>query len=454
MARSRSSRASSTPRFDAASISMTSRLADPLQIRWQESQTPHGSPSGVRFSQLSAIASTRASVVFPTPRGPHRRYPCATRPRAMAPLSVFETCDWTATDAKFRGRYLRARASIKIRNRELGTEPQTASGREAASLVQRAWHLNEAPNFMRAGGAFNLSLAGGKLAWKSSNRLSVPRPLFPVPVRHREYSRSDEATLDTTCRCYLRGPDGVSGPTPSGTWSTEKGSRPRVSIQPRSSTSRTIATASSISDVETSDCPKPFRRPDTQEYPAARERSCNTGRGGVGRQVDHHDVRIRRHDARTTRILHARTEATGIGVIVAETLAIVLDTEQRPGSDHAGLAKCAAQSFARRPRRVHDVDRPGERRADRCAEPLRERHHDGIGTGSVVAHGHAGGCFDVPESRAVEMERQVHVVRRVRNLPECMQRGDRPAGTVVRVFYADERSTGGIARRGTGRSFE
>ena len=74
MARSRRSRASSTPRLDAASISTTSREVFPAQIRSHESQVPHGSPSSPRFGQLSAIASTRASVVFPTPRGPQNRY--------------------------------------------------------------------------------------------------------------------------------------------------------------------------------------------------------------------------------------------------------------------------------------------------------------------------------------------------------------------------------------------
>src|SRR6202011_4477604 len=111
--------------------------------------SPHGSPSSRLFSQLSAIASTRARVVFPTPRGPQRRYPCATLPLAMAPRSVLDTCDWTATSAKLFGRYLRASAR------------------------------------------------------------DIPR---------REYPRPDGATKDTACRCYLRGPDGVSGLTPSGTW--------------------------------------------------------------------------------------------------------------------------------------------------------------------------------------------------------------------------------------------
>jgi hypothetical protein len=75
IARSRSSRASSTPRLEAASISTTSSEALPLQIRVQAPQLPHGSPSSrvLRFSQLSAMASTRAGVVLPVPRGPHNK---------------------------------------------------------------------------------------------------------------------------------------------------------------------------------------------------------------------------------------------------------------------------------------------------------------------------------------------------------------------------------------------
>ena len=61
MARSRSSRASSTPRLEAASISTTSRLADPDQMRVHDSQTPHGSPDGSRLSQFSAMAKLMAS---------------------------------------------------------------------------------------------------------------------------------------------------------------------------------------------------------------------------------------------------------------------------------------------------------------------------------------------------------------------------------------------------------
>src|SRR5947207_5732407 len=114
MARSRRSRASSTPRLEAASSSTTSRFAAPVQTRVQESQAPHGSPAGSpaapRRSQFSAIARMRAAVVFPTPRGPANRYPWATRPPATAPRSAAATWSWTSRSENFLGRYLRARA--------------------------------------------------------------------------------------------------------------------------------------------------------------------------------------------------------------------------------------------------------------------------------------------------------------------------------------------------------
>src|SRR4051794_6322412 len=110
MARSRRSRASSTPRLLAASISTTSSDVRPAQIRSQLSHTPQGSPSAPRLGQLSAMASTRASVVFPTPRGPQNRYACATRFRCTAERSVLLTCSCVATSENVFGRYVRASA--------------------------------------------------------------------------------------------------------------------------------------------------------------------------------------------------------------------------------------------------------------------------------------------------------------------------------------------------------
>src|SRR5689334_13099817 len=50
----------------------------------------------------------------------------------------------------------------------------------------------------------------------------------------REYPRPTEATKDTSCRCYLRGPDGVRRLSPSGTWDTMKYSPDPGSGKPRS----------------------------------------------------------------------------------------------------------------------------------------------------------------------------------------------------------------------------
>src|SRR5690348_8032549 len=41
----------------------------------------------------------------------------------------------------------------------------------------------------------------------------------------RECPRPTEATRDTSCRCYLRGPDGVRRLSPSGTWDNVEYSR-------------------------------------------------------------------------------------------------------------------------------------------------------------------------------------------------------------------------------------
>ena len=72
-ARSRSSRASSTPPWLAASISTTSRLPAPPRARsTQESQVPHGVSVGP-WAQFRQRARMRAEVVLPQPRGPENR---------------------------------------------------------------------------------------------------------------------------------------------------------------------------------------------------------------------------------------------------------------------------------------------------------------------------------------------------------------------------------------------
>ena len=85
-----SRRTSSTPLFDAPSISSTS-VSRPAVISTQIAHVPHGSGVGPD-SQLSALASRRAVVVLPTPRTPVKRKACATRSELIAFLSVRVTC--------------------------------------------------------------------------------------------------------------------------------------------------------------------------------------------------------------------------------------------------------------------------------------------------------------------------------------------------------------------------
>src|SRR5437773_2347645 len=70
------SRILSTWVCEAPSISRTSK-AEPSPISLQFEQALHGSGVGPR-SQLSALASSRAVVVLPTPRGPVKRKACVT----------------------------------------------------------------------------------------------------------------------------------------------------------------------------------------------------------------------------------------------------------------------------------------------------------------------------------------------------------------------------------------
>ena len=72
---SRSARISSMPRFEAASISMTSR-AVPARIAWQFSQVLSGSAVGPRTQSMQRDRIFAADVL-PLPRGPEKRYACA-----------------------------------------------------------------------------------------------------------------------------------------------------------------------------------------------------------------------------------------------------------------------------------------------------------------------------------------------------------------------------------------
>ena len=94
------------PRFDAASISMTSS-AEPSRIETHASHVSQGSALGPRFVQLIALARIRASDVLPVPRGPVNRSACATLPVATALRSVATTASCPTISLKVWARQRR-----------------------------------------------------------------------------------------------------------------------------------------------------------------------------------------------------------------------------------------------------------------------------------------------------------------------------------------------------------
>ena len=81
---------SSTERFDAASISITSSEV-PAVIARQDSHSPQGCVVGP-LTQFSERARIFATDVFPVPREPTNRYAWWTRSRSIAFRSVLTTC--------------------------------------------------------------------------------------------------------------------------------------------------------------------------------------------------------------------------------------------------------------------------------------------------------------------------------------------------------------------------
>src|SRR5215831_15497366 len=102
LALSRNSRMLSTPVFDAASISNTS-MDLPAAISWQDGHVLSGVMVGP-FSQLRPFARIRAVVVFPTPRGPEKRYAWPIRSIWIAFCRVWTIGFWPTTSSKTCGR--------------------------------------------------------------------------------------------------------------------------------------------------------------------------------------------------------------------------------------------------------------------------------------------------------------------------------------------------------------
>ena len=103
-----SSRAWSTLPCVAPSISSVS-IERPSSTSRHEAQLPHGVGVGCSEEwQLIAAARSRAEVVFPTPRGPEKRYAWASRSWETAFVRARTISSCPTTSAKERGRHFRA----------------------------------------------------------------------------------------------------------------------------------------------------------------------------------------------------------------------------------------------------------------------------------------------------------------------------------------------------------
>lgn len=105
-------RISSTELFDAASSSCTLKEL-PRAKALHESHSPQASTWACKLVQLMVLASMRAQVVLPTPRGPQNKNACASWLFFMAFFNVLVICCWPTTVSKVTGRYLRAE-TIKL----------------------------------------------------------------------------------------------------------------------------------------------------------------------------------------------------------------------------------------------------------------------------------------------------------------------------------------------------
>ena len=123
-------------------------------------------------------------------------------------------------------------------------------------------------------------------------------------------------------------------------------------------------------------------------------------------------------------------EAAGVGVILGEARDMVIERVETGGGKDAGLPHGAAEALLPLPRGLDEGGRAGEDGADRAAQPLAEIQPDRIEGRSV-----AGGIdarFDdrVHEPRAVHVEQEPALLRRLADRLDGLERPDRAAALV------------------------
>lgn len=93
----------------------------------------------------------------------------------------------------------------------------------------------------------------------------------------------------------------------------------------------------------------------------------------------------------------------GVGVVVFEALAVVLQSIERTGGNDTILSHGAAEQFAMAFGFLDRILGAGEGGADGCTEAFAEADTDGVEVLTPFGFGHAGRGDGIPEASAVEM---------------------------------------------------
>jgi hypothetical protein len=125
-------------------------------------------------------------------------------------------------------------------------------------------------------------------------------------------------------------------------------------------------------------------------------------------------------------------------VVLGKPLDVVVERVDPGRGDDPRLPHRAAEEMLAAPRLQHQRFRPGEERAERAAEPLREAERDRVEVPADLRRRRAARHRRVHEPRAVEVDAHVELAAGRRHRLDLLERPDPAAGRVVRVLDDDE----------------
>ena len=132
-------------------------------------------------------------------------------------------------------------------------------------------------------------------------------------------------------------------------------------------------------------------------------------------------------------------EGLRVAVIVDETLAHLLERDQRGGGDDARLPHGAAEELADSASLRDGLGAAAKHRPDRRGEALREAELHRVGRCAKVARVHSERSGRVEDARAVEVHSQAAPVRQLGDRFCLLRRDNRAAAVVMGVLEAHER---------------